>query len=577
MDPRPTFVACASEDRRSLSIQYDLSWLLNLMRASSGSMVPFTCFSLSPKIKTDRSYPRSYSTGFTIEKTVFSEDSAGGRLPTEDGSAYAVCELLSDEMRALPLADIAILSKRNTILLVQRRATRLKHLNLLGGSDRDSGLGWQIFGYPMLCVMAKAPFPKELVQGYCRLMQCVFAAALTREIRSRGIGLEVVAREGFGSLFPTLADLPQGIRLDPGLLPPEPAADAIAVCLTVLDDFLGCVLTSKPSPKRDDWVQKMNGMGAAQLNAVDRLTHLLHEFAASGKGAGKDYAVAVAAMSDGACMFELPPLGHAPRVGYSVACDGLVVGRKPREKAQTSRDTGYGSESDDEDDAVESTPLPPPRDRALKSEADVGPSPKFLIRKYSVISGMAALNMAVVYGAKFSSVLLTGHKQTGIGTWAQYFELEMFGLFKQIRDKVGVNVLVCDGAPNPINIPEPSTPINCTALAAVIVDTTNNTTREKARFLAVFKRMLAPGGIVILVDSASKHPTGGDLVHGILRVYGSPGAVEQFDAMYMQPHLSEGSAWQQTLLNPLETEIRKLMLVGRLVMRNRDLFESVGT
>jgi hypothetical protein len=575
----------ATVDGRDIVIRYDFAWVFQVMQASSTSLVPFSFFSERVRLLDQRSYPRSNNPGFTLWKEQLTESSSGGRRPDIDTSqTYALCELLGDEGRPIPLSDIAIMSKRAVCGLVRKNGWR--HLQVLGGpldhEDERLPARWAVHGYPMLCVMGndwrsaeKSPtFPRD--QAEWRVVQCVFGAVLTREIRRLGIGLEVISREGFGSLFPTIADLPKGIRLDPGLLPPdERGVEAIEVTLGVVDLFIRALQGEKMPP----WIDRLNGFNDEALAGVDRLMSHLHEYTLKKPTApGDAYAEHVASLTSNKASEAALPLPDNAEIRYGVPnALGLGEGTRVKPEPKYKDESGYGSESDYEDDVDEPEPQQVPKAIAIK--------------KVSVITGMAALRMATLYAMAYSNWLhAKGGKhgtasednvlENALSRWAPYFELDpdkLFALLPHER-QVGVRVLLFDGAPNPINIPDatPGTPL--TDMGAVVVDTTNNTSQEKAAYWETFRECLVPqgvkggGGLLILVDSGSKHPTGGDLVHGVIRICGPRRSVAFFIDQLLDAHHGKFGNKDQSTLSYKDTGVRKEMNRGRLVMRNKDLW-----
>lgn len=576
----------------SIRIRYDLEWLLAVMTASSNSMVPFTFFSIGKakgRAFPARSYPRSGGPGFILDMkgTVDKSSSAGGRHHADVSNIFGLCELFAAGTTDLPvpLSDVAILSKRAVCAEVLR-TFKGKNFRVSGGTpyqDKRSP-GWLIHGYPMLCIIGEASpaFPKD--QGQWRAVQCVFGAVLTRLIRAMGIGIEVVSREGFGSVFPTLADLPNGIRLDPGLLPPRGGAEAIVEALRFTDQFITDMRAQKNVHAA---IGRLNGYTNEALDAVDRLMSMLHAYAlASPKATAGDHAVRVAAHAGHPSECALPPV---PATIEYVLNDALAPARGSLKKRRDEPDEelGYGSESDYEDEDE------PGKKKLAKGDGDeeVVVGGGLAVKKFSVLSGMAALRMAMFYGMHYSKALFAGKgslngsevaKTQLFNTWAPYFELDHDALYAGLPSKDGVRMLILDGAPNPINIPD--TPIEAPRqLGAIVIDTTNNTSREKADYMAFFQDFLvrpakarSGGGLLFMVDSASKHPTGGDLVHGVMRVCGTRASVNLFIKHFLTPHLGlgKGSAYNLTVLSASETEQRRAMIAHRLVMRNADLFRT---
>ncbi|MFY1828896.1 hypothetical protein ACN47A_23455 [Myxococcus fulvus] len=596
----------ATQEAGGIDITYDLEWLHQVMLASANSMVPFTRFSLGANLDS-RSYPRSFSRGFVLGRGKPVDDSSkgGGRqLLSNEGGLYSLLALFEEGCSGLPvpLSDIAIMSKRAVCQSVLDAFTQKgKSFHVDGGTrlPMERGPGWQIHGYPMLCILGNEAqvFPSKLNnQGQWRIIQCVFGARLTRAIRARRIGIEVVSREGFGSVFPTLADIPNGIRLDPGLLPPALGAEAIIEALDFTADFIGAMLKVMPKvvptkkPLIIKLIESLEGYGDDQLAALDRLMSALHALTNNTpRATPANYADFLGTFNGGgvACSWAF----ENAQVTYGLRD---VVPRAPgpkKKRKEEPEDSGYGSESEYEDDE----PDVKPTKKLSKGDGDkaVEVNDRLVLKKASLVSGMAALRSATMFGMLYSNWLFSSKggaqlesqgKPLPILSWAPYFELDHEELYESLDTKVGTRVLVFDGAPNPINILK--TPfVSQRELGAIIIDTTNNTTRERAEYLAFFQGFLATsktsqaGGLLLLVESASKHPTGGDLVHGIMRVCGTPLSVRTFFDGLLKPQLKfkskEGKAARElNVLSVEETRFRRMMLEQRLLMRNLDLFNT---
>ena len=581
----------------NILVKYDLKWVHDLLRASSGSMVGYSWFAEKGSGFTDhRSYPRSSQSSFTLGAFKTDDAKGGGRSHEyELGVIMDLGTLLGSKSRAIPLSDIAISSKRS--LCTQVTGTKYKTLHTRGGV-LEKGLipDFGAYGYPMLCILGDPQsklFPVD--QAEWRLVQSLFAAVLTYYIRSAGIGLEVVSREGFGSLFPTLADLPTGIRLDPGLLPPEAGAKAIQASLQVVDAFIEGVRKTPPWKSNPKWLGELGGMSDSALSGVDRLTSFLHAATHEKNDPAKcDYAKLLSQFNGTGNEKCLPPLEKWEKVSveYTIASMGQVADQREANKFKRQklllRDAegvadkevdveGYGSESDYDEETEDDPPF------------------TLHMKKYSVATGMAALRMAVRYGAEHSVMLCTEGKWapkehkliTGVTTWAPYFELDYTDLVKSVaaKSKEELSLLVFDGAPNPINAGDKAPPsTKAQQWGAIVIDTTNNTSREKAIYVLATRPMLAKpeetggvGGLLILIDSASKHPTGGDLVHGVIRVCGTMAALTSFHKRLTQ-HLKGDTfkASPQTLLLEKESKLRRAMLHARMFTRNLDIFRLVS-
>lgn len=630
----------------NIAIHYGLKWLYSVMAVSSKSMVPFKFFTEPDKLE-NRSYPRSDNPGFFLFKDtqLNTASSAGGRQHVDFAHKVPqLCELFGKKNLDLkiPISDIAIISKRTICMEAVKISKASKHFKILGGTPTPFPLEdklypqWPVCGYPLLCIVGGQggafTHEKSHTQGEWRVVQCVFGAVLTRLLRERFLGIEVVSREGFGSVFPTLADIPDGIRLDPGLLPPKEGALAIADALLFTDLFIS-EMQKKGMPK---CAIKMNGYDSGPLAAVDRLMSELHSLAQSKPKAGPDvYADIVTRHTGSETECKLDYLDGDVKYGIGEVFPILKRHKfkKIKPKKPLKEKSGYGSDSDYEEDEDEQEelekPLPVKNENIalekFKSKKDIDEKElsvcgSLAIKKISVLTGMAALRMATLYGMMYSKWLYTktdlskteeanSHKVT---TWAPYFELEHdYGnLWKKVESSPkGIHVLLFDGAPNPINIPDHSSETGSQTkkytktskqkpglaipnnLGVIIIDTTNLASWEKAHYLFIFQKYLAqsqnpeqPGGVILMIDSASKHPTGGDLVHGVMRVCGSPLSVETFFNNLLFPHLGskmtenlnlkeEQNTKSMTVLSEDETEARRMMKDYRLVMRNRDFWQ----
>ncbi|MFA5985526.1 MAG: hypothetical protein WC782_16025 [Methylococcaceae bacterium] len=631
----------------NISVSYGLQWLYSVMTVSARSMVPFKFFTVPAKL-TNRSYPRSENPGFFLHKDdkLNTSPSAGGRKHVDYAHQVPeLCKLFGNNADLkIPFSDIAIASKRAVCILSIKAFKGSAHFKVLGGLPNPLPdklyPDWPVHGYPLLCIIGKTEggafsHDKINTQGEWRVVQCVFGAVLTGLLRSQFLAIEVVSREGFGSVFPTLADLPDGIRLDPGLLPPEAGALAIAEALVFLDGFISA-MQKIGSPK---CAVNMNGFDAEPLNALDNLMSELLNFALTNAKAGPDaYADLVTKHRGKETLCQLEYLDGDIQYQISDAFPLIKQAKfsKIKRRAPLKEDSGYGSESDyEEDDEPEETETPQldktenPALQKFKSKTDKGEKEistyeDFAIKKISVLSGMAALRMATLYGMYYSKWLFTtgpfknteASLTSNVKTWAPYFELDHdFGnLWKKVESSPnGIHMLIFDGAPNPINIPDVSdksgpvskkpskakqhNPILLDVpknLGAIIIDTTNLMSWEKAQYLAIFQTYLAqpqgldqPGGVLIMIDSASKHPTGGDLVHGVMRVCGHKTSVEMFFNLFLFPHFlpkfskhlnftEEFNTKTLTVLSEDETEARRMMKDYRIVMRNSDFWQWFG-
>ena len=559
-------------------IEFDSMFVMNLMAASIDNLVPFKYYGLGyPRGPDDRRYGRSGGTEILIDGSIKTDAKSGGRRrlqsPKSNAVSLAMRELFPESLGpnsidpSCRLSDVLIVHKRRFADLVVAKM-RLKNLDCRNTLAVPSlyGLGQKLKpeivlrSYPLLCIYAKNEKFKK--NGYPRLFQVVFTGLLNKNLMAANFPIEVVAREGFGSCIPSTADVGDGIRLDPGLLPPS-CIPVVCTTLTMLDDFLADdELTSAQILRLQN---ALSGFGEEQLKLIDHLLMALTKTELLQKNWQKS--VFSALKSPGKAAGVLPKRfekskNYDPCNSFRIeVCDLPPIPLyHPREKLDTLKERsgtdGYGSDSEGEFEGLQ------PQGNA-----------KFVIRKAAFVSGMATLNIVSALSTRYCVEKLKDKAATKTAkVTAGYFEAADAGL--------GDHPMIChfNAAPNPTNALDFGRLPKFGEFLITTIDTTNITTAEKCEFINGHI-MACQGGnfvdhLLILVESASKHPTGGDLIYGVVRLIGGKDAVDHFyDSL--KDELEADTAYTSVLLEN-EHELRQQMLDSHLVARDRDFLALVN-
>lgn len=124
--------------------------------------------------------------------------------------------------------------------------------------------------YPLLCIYGKGEVMSH--RGETRIAQAVLTALLREALHRQGYPMEIPARQGFGSLFPTTADVRGGVRLSFGMLPPK-YAPAVVTALNWFDEFL----TEFPSYKETmrNTIDNIDGYSSVSDKNLSLITNSL--------------------------------------------------------------------------------------------------------------------------------------------------------------------------------------------------------------------------------------------------------------------------------------------------------------
>lgn len=369
--------------------------------------------------------------------------------------------------------------------------------------------------YPPLCIYG----PLESL-GEARVAQAVFTALLRYELFHAGCPMEVVARQGFGSLFPTTADVgPGGFRVSWGMLAPRYAGAAVQA-LQKLDAFLDEFAQHKATlaaliETLDQWGPRSDGQLAAVIHA------LMHTDLHASSGPALHARILHALAFPDRTLAQYPslpdyrpagqPLAHAdtftvPGGAYLASHDGpWAPTRRPLLKTQHSR---Y-----ERDPSTEQSPTL------------VGQS----VYTASGMHGIQIIDHATrdYLAAARASRTAQGHPVPPAMARSAlrhrgYYELETF-----LRHD-GCCFIDRAGNPTSLTAPEGLPPMGSHAVR--IEDVTNLSVTDRHRVLEAFKHALKQDRelLLVFVSSESKWDGYGDTVTGKLQIFGVPEVVNQY-------------------------------------------------
>lgn len=572
------------------TITYNTLWLQELMEASCQGMVKFVFFGKGrqhPGRRNPRSYPRADKDAqIVIEKAtgLQGDDKAGGR--TRFGNEVYTLMAAYESLYCVPSGRLSVEGDcefRDLLIIHKRRFTeavvqgiRLANLSL---ENRHAGTEpGELLTYPMINAYLR---PEDIAaldkrgfapQGVARMLQALLMAVLNDLLLRAEFANEVVAREGFGSSIPAISDLGDGVRLDPGLLPPE-CIGLVCEALGIVDEFVPEIMGRLDAFEKT--IKLLSGFGEDKLALMDQINlNLLRIVHARGDvlkylGTLKDF--------DG----PIPARLVIDQVIVITINDAPCLPAQVEDRKAIAPDdegnSGYGSDSDDEfgfEELEEDRPDDDDDAAPLAGPADARPV-KYKIKKVSLVSGMAAIRITSVCAEMYNSYVA---RQMGAAERAEppvmtghYFELE--------AGHVRVETTHANIAPNPRNASSEESMRALFDRRVCTVDVTNATINEQSdlvcKFFAARDRSGDPWQVLVLEESASKHPTGGDMVYGVVRIIGLPDAVDTLYAVYNQ-HLKKLNEGVRSVLSESEHGFRKMMQNMRLMPRNRDLVRAVN-
>ena len=545
-----------------LCLQFSSDWMWKMMYISSNSQVPFNFYGAgNPVIKKDRSYPRAAKTSIFIgDRLRENDDKYGGRLRFDatEGSAEYYQEFQNDTEESLALSDLMIWYKRG---FTQKVIDGYKNNGFLYCENRakaHKNSQTALHDYPMLCVYfgsGNTEWLRAYEKGYARIAQIYFTARLNNLLLSKKCIMEVVAREGFGSFFPTTSDLGDGFRFDPGFLPLEYVTEVIKALKDVSEFF--SELIEKEAALFEKWkgaaqdykakligaAKNLDGNDSGQLIYIDQCIFALSAEMANNQLSFDDCVKLISKPETK----KNPPLRELYSVCYKMQINTPAIKTDPKIKKQKTEEDGYGSESDDEFE---------------------GPAVKIVIRKAAFISGMAALQiineLARQYTQSDAGPLdkLNRQEEAGKKIHAYYY-------FECMKLREHPDVAHYNMAPNPKNYSAAPVPA-VGEFVVLTVDATNASVADKAALIDTFiEKGPTAKQLLILEESGSKHPTGGDVVCGVIRCIGTKAATADFFAL-LKKHLDDDGG-RTSVLDKAEHEFRKALKQHHLITRNRDI------
>ncbi|MFJ2709482.1 hypothetical protein ACIOZM_01170 [Pseudomonas sp. NPDC087346] len=546
----------------------DLSLLMS--KAVDASMVKYQTYSAGGLYQSSlkRNYPRSgQPVIFPGAEKESSELSAGGREKFTGDVYQKLGTFTSVFHENIRLADFLILHKRKFVKEAVFEGGHLKTKTMTQEEYRDFCGGVIILPYPLICVYSHKSPPN----GLFRLLQAIFMVRLNKRLVQHPERFEVVAREGFGSAFPTMSDLGNGMRLDPGLLPLDRVADVKyalkeldslypKICKYATDDLLSKVGDKDGLEIIDALVFELMECPDEKFDTV--VTSDLSQLFAKLPGRRKAAPAAPGMYNVVTAPISSQQKGKKEKTGdkpagvdkathICVELPFIIAKEKKFTEAEATLESEYGGLGSDSEDELPS--------RTEKDSA-------FIIKKVSFISGMAAINFthaAIPTYLKGALIECGGgvqQKELGVATYTyRYFE---------IAHTSAVGFSHINPAPNPGNaIGTSNDKFPGIGKAAVTtMDVTNCTTLDKAGYIDKFIQGFSsetPWRLLILQESASKQAVGGDLVYGVARVVGMRSSVDSYIKV-----LSDAD--QRAALGK-DHVIRRRMQENYLVSRNRDI------
>ena len=577
------------KDHEKAVIRYNGYFLREQSEVSANSNVPFNPYKNSGK--NTREYPRIGTETIYIGKNLIdAAPSLGGRKRLRDDTAYALSIRYRDLYQNLKnspsiFSDLLILHKRFLTNKIVKAKLNFKYLDI---PEHLHGK----YQYPLLCIYFKENtwtfINKNHSMGFSSFVQALFTALLNDTLIKNDYPIQVITREGFGGVIPSTSELGNGFRLDPGLLP-EKTSDLILEVLSKLDDFLSELFNKT----------KIN----SNLSILETLFSSLSTYENSGeklKLLDRVLRNISCHLQNGSSLIHL----NLKKIGKILTTTDVIqqdlllekifelevkiqefrnLPLSSKEKSNQSNDDGYGSSSEEEWTEEE---------EKEEEEEEEENSNNRILKKFTFVSGMAALNIMDFTACRYSIILyrkMPNLFDTEIsGPYAPhfpYFELKPILsdwrknllLKNELPDLVFKGIHHWNPAPNPRNIPGSEPDLES---LIEIVDVTNTTTSERKKI--IFDRIQNPQipkalrkyRMLFLVSSGSKHPTGGDLVYGEAVVIGTKKAVDQCSQI-LNEHLnndpnSENSP-MSTVLKPSEHELRRTFNSLQLKPKNRDL------
>ena len=544
-----------------LLIGWTNKWLDEYMQLTSrDSQVPFAYYNFGYRqgISGDgghgRVYPRNIKTNIKIGEEEYHDDKMGGKgrkekVVVEENFFKGI------ENEGIILRDVLIQHKRDfTKKLFKAFLGKIKNLSMLDSE------------YPLACFYIGGDLKKKSTgsnepKAWSRVLMCVFATTLNNAIaRDPELNkLEVVAREGFGSVIPSISDVGDGFRLDPGLLSEEhlpSVLEALRITENVyremlkkdekaLSNFLECYKKPDSLEAVDNLMQNLsfeyqNLKDPGKIDANALVKAILGKFE---KNNGKD-------------LFskrEDARLNNTMRISNISPVIHSKVTHNP-DKMEEEYNYGYGSGSEHEVEVQKGV-----------EEQDSIPGTKLFISKKAFVSGMGAINITQEAAQRYikGDVVTLADKA--------YFEmpLSLKNVIAQRKEnnltKNAQIILHSNPAANPKNTTLEDSlkevignekpdkfdsniknwletqgikkkDINSLVtsikdkVAVNIVDVTNIESRKIAEEINKFaKKKKEDNQVLVLVESGSKHPTGGNLVYGVIRVVGNEKAVKDFN------------------------------------------------
>ncbi|MCH2208374.1 MAG: hypothetical protein MK132_21230 [Lentisphaerales bacterium] len=547
-------------------VNFSYNEMKELMTDASKTMVPFKSFFINPTMNTKRDYPRQRHPKNTQWFGRGWGSHGGGRQKIdvpEDSAAGHLIQKLSDSNHIhIPLKDLAILAKvslvEKTLSLINAKPFSYFTILNQNCNPLPKNLN-EYMQYPMLIILAKGNFPIKI---NWTVIQAIFTAELTVALRREKLAFEVVGREGFGSLFPTLSCLDPGLRLDPGLLDADRGAICIFNTLLRIENFFKNTTLISRFKALTNVKQLADKLSKSNL---DNLTMSLLAIYRRGEDV-------LDTETSGDRLPNIFKESLFDKISININHDVYKLSNR------THRNSNDDDGSDSDDDGSDSDDS--------GSDSDHHPASNLIINKISLESGMAALCMATEAAIHYGSLWSKDPSvPSSIDSKYSYFELTEVGGTDNIIDTArkynnaihGGHLLIMDAAPNPVNIKAPKSIDITKKYTAIIIDSTNITAHQTAIYIKQLNRYLVKnsfggiGGVILLVESGSKHPTGGALIYGTVRIVGTRASVKTFMAVISARQHATGT----NRLVSNEHTLRRQMRMEQLTVSSADLISFI--
>jgi hypothetical protein len=576
-------------ESNTVTIHYSSAMFEQLIKVSSTSALGFhTQLNAAHSKAPIRKYPRGsneaqikYGVNNGAYNVVTSSDATSGASPIMDVSQiYTVSDYLKfdslngkKEGSSLILRDIIIYHKRHFSRRLEDDL-KLDKLKIFKIQQNVKEVNAEINGYldyPIVTFVIKKSFSLDVNKTLInRIASAYFAAYMNSYFHINKTHMEVVLRNGFGSIIPCCNDIgDHGFRLDPGIMEyNSDVRDLILEAITKTDNFINLEINVLNKYKNID------GFGEQDYQRLDGLykqfygEHIPKNMNYEINPEQTIYKIAVALPENFSYGQAVPLLSgiksNYRSEGYQRFCQKLK-----------SKFVYPGSDSECELD----DPFDDIDDENIHEDINQEDNPldKIIIMKAGFISGMAAIQVSSYAANIYEKQKLefkTGQKKT----YCSYFELDGQPIGGQTQVNVAplsTNVFSGNG---PFEAPEKI--IQSIDRPVLTMDMTNATSSEEAEYISTFMDRIngKDSGqlkLLILQESLSKHPIGGDIIYGAIRIIGLRNDVYDYYSILQRVVICFDNSYQYDdtcafLSSPMHGA-RTNLQDNNIMHRNRDI------